>query len=80
MMTTQMNQTVAAGTNSVPVEFINKVEVARRLKKTVRCVDAWMAKGILPYYKIGRSVAFKVERDRSGTGRDLPRAGANSKS
>ena len=60
MMTTQMNQTVAAGTNSVPVEeFINKSEVARRLKKTVRCVDNWMSRGILPYYKIGRSVAFK---------------------
>jgi predicted DNA-binding transcriptional regulator AlpA len=60
MMTTQMNQTVVAGTNSVPVEeFINKAEVARRLKKTVRCIDNWMSRGFLPYYKIGRSVSFK---------------------
>ena len=45
--------------------FITKPEVARRLGKTVRCVDVWMCKGLLPYYKIGRSVAFKwseVER------------------
>jgi predicted DNA-binding transcriptional regulator AlpA len=60
MMTMQANQVVATGTQSVPVEeFINKSEVARRLKKTVRCVDNWMSRGILPYYKIGRSVAFK---------------------
>jgi excisionase family DNA binding protein len=56
----ETNQMVAAATNSVPVEeFINKVEVARRLKKQVRTVDNWMKRGILPYYKIGRSVAFK---------------------
>jgi predicted DNA-binding transcriptional regulator AlpA len=60
MTTMQTNQTVPTSTNSVPVEeFINKAEVARRLKKTVRCVDNWMSRGILPYYKIGRSVAFK---------------------
>ena len=39
--------------------FINKVEVARRLGKTLRTVDNWMARGLLPYFKIGRSVSFK---------------------
>ncbi len=39
--------------------FIKKPEVARRLGKTVRCVDNWMARGILCHYKIGRSVVFK---------------------
>ena len=59
-MAVQTNQMAPAATNSVPVEeFINKAEVARRLKKTVRCIDNWMKRGILPYYKIGRSVAFK---------------------
>jgi predicted DNA-binding transcriptional regulator AlpA len=59
-MTTQTNQAVVAGANSVPVEeFIEKPEVARRLHKRVRTVDNWMKRGILPYYKIGRSVAFK---------------------
>ena len=56
----QTNQMVPAATSGVPVEeFINKAEVARRLKKQVRTVDNWMKRGILPYYKIGRSVAFK---------------------
>jgi excisionase family DNA binding protein len=39
--------------------FINKPEVARRLGKWVRTIDNWMQQGLLPYYKIGRSVAFK---------------------
>jgi excisionase family DNA binding protein len=43
-----------------PVEgFIDKVEVAKRLKKKLRTVDNWMRRGLLPYYKIGRSVSFK---------------------
>jgi len=43
----------------VPEEFINKAEVARRLKKKLRTIDNWMKRGILPYYKMGRSVSFK---------------------
>ena len=39
--------------------YIAKPEVARRLKKTIRTVDNWMKKGILPYYKLGRTVAFR---------------------
>jgi excisionase family DNA binding protein len=39
--------------------FITKVEVAKRLNKKSRTVDNWMQRGLLPYYKIGRSVAFK---------------------
>ncbi len=61
MMTMQMNRAVPAPANGVlPVEeFINKAEVARRLKKQIRTIDNWMKRGILPYYKIGRSVVFK---------------------
>ena len=39
--------------------FIKKPEVAKRLNKTLRTVTNWMHRGILPYYKIGRSVVFK---------------------
>jgi|GEM_PF-798981 len=39
--------------------FISKPEVARRLGKTLRTVDNWMSRGLLPYYKIGRSVEFR---------------------
>ena len=43
-----------------PVEsFIGKTELARRLGKTTRTVDAWMRQGILPYYKPDRSVLFR---------------------
>ena len=42
-----------------PESYIGKPEVARRLNKTLRTVDNWMQRGLLPYYKIGRSVSFK---------------------
>lgn len=46
--------------NEVIVEgFIGKVELARRLGKTVRTVDTWMRRGILPYYKPDRCVLFR---------------------
>ena len=40
-------------------QFITKQEVARRLGKTLRTVDNWMNRGLLPYYKIGRSINFR---------------------
>ncbi len=49
----------AASAGPVVEGFINKPEVARRLGKKLRTVDNWMQRGILPYYKIGRSVSFK---------------------
>ncbi len=58
-----MAETAQANTTSQPPasteDFIDKPEVARRLKKTIRSVDNWMKRGLLPYYKIGRSVLFK---------------------
>ena len=42
-----------------PEGFIDKPEVARRLGKTVRTIDAWMRRGILPYYKPDRRVLFR---------------------
>lgn len=57
-MTETKNKTLLAS-DSATEHFINKAEVARRLNKTLRTVDNWMARGILPYYKIGRSVEFK---------------------
>ena len=53
----QSNET---GQSPAPPEgFIDKHEVARRLNKTVRTVDNWMKRGILPFYKLGRTVAFR---------------------
>jgi len=65
------NTSANNGQPAMPVEeFINKHEVARRLKKTTRTVDNWMSSGLLPYYKIGRSVSFRwseVEQHLSQT-------------
>jgi excisionase family DNA binding protein len=45
---------------SEPIElFINKLEVGRRTGMRPRTIDAWMKRGLLPYYKLGRSVRFK---------------------
>jgi hypothetical protein len=40
-------------------EILDKRETARRLKKSVRTVDAWMKARRLPYIKCGRSVMFR---------------------
>ena len=53
-MNTDTNQSPA-----LPEGFITKVEVAKRLNKTLRTVDNWMKRGLLPYFKIGRSVSFR---------------------
>ena len=39
--------------------YIDKRECARRLGRTVRSVDTYMALGMVPFYKLGRTVAFK---------------------
>jgi predicted DNA-binding transcriptional regulator AlpA len=59
-MTTNPNHRDAATASAATFEpFISKPEVARRLGKRVRTIDNWMQLRLLPYYKIGRSVAFK---------------------
>lgn len=44
---------------AAPEGYIDKHETARRLGRTVRSVDTYMMKGIVPFYKLGRTVAFK---------------------
>jgi excisionase family DNA binding protein len=39
--------------------YIDKRELARRIGKTVRTVDTWMAEGWIPFYKVGRTVCFR---------------------
>ena len=40
-------------------QFINKFEVGRRTGMCPRTIDNWMKRGLLPYYKMGRSVLFR---------------------
>jgi excisionase family DNA binding protein len=53
------NEITQTETPPGPEGFIDKPEVARRINKTVRTVDNWMARGILPYYRLGRTIAFR---------------------
>jgi excisionase family DNA binding protein len=39
---------------------LNKQEVAKMLRVAPRTIDDWMKRGLLPYYKIGRTVRFKL--------------------
>jgi excisionase family DNA binding protein len=39
--------------------MLTKREVAARLRFSVRAVDNWMKRGLIPYLKIGRSVRFR---------------------
>lgn len=39
--------------------YLDKAEIARRLGKSKRTVDDWMRRGLLPHYKLGRSVVFR---------------------
>ena len=40
--------------------LLTKSEVAAYAHCTTRCIDNWMRRGYLPYFKIGRTVRFKV--------------------
>jgi len=42
-----------------PEGYIDKRELAKRLGRTPRSVDTYMALGMVPFYKLGRTVAFK---------------------
>ena len=39
--------------------FLTKTQVAVRLNRSVKTVNNWMRRKILPYYKPGRSVLFR---------------------
>ena len=44
-----------------PEPFIKKPVVSHLTGKTTRTIDAWMASGRIPFYKIGRNVFVQVE-------------------
>lgn len=65
-MTTTLNQSSTPpdphnprNNGAEPEGYITKDELAKRLKKTVRTVENWQARGIVPFVKAGRSVLFK---------------------
>ena len=46
--------------NHLMSQLLTKTEVAAYAQCTTRCIDNWMKLGYLPYFKIGRTVRFKV--------------------
>ena len=40
-------------------QMVDKAEIAKMLGMTIRTVDNWMDRGLIPYFKIGRSVRFR---------------------
>jgi len=40
-------------------EILTQADVASRLHKSVRCLEVWLRRGYLPYFKVGRSVLFR---------------------
>lgn len=40
--------------------FVTKQDIAQRFNQTARTIEVWMRTGILPYYKVGRSVFFRL--------------------
>ena len=65
-------------TTQIEVEdwFWTKAEVAHYCQITIRCVDKWMKRGFLPYYKIGRSVRFQAADVRAFLKRNFRVGGA----
>ena len=41
--------------------FLNKEQVAKWLGVTVRTLDDYMRRGLVPYYKLGRTVRFRQQ-------------------
>ena len=59
-MTTQQNPNETAGAGGATFEpFIDRNEVARRTQMRPRTIEQWMRRGMLPYYRVGRSIRFK---------------------
>lgn len=52
-------QAAASGAGPGFEGYIDKRECARRLGRTPRSVDTYMALGMVPFYKLRRTVAFK---------------------
>ena len=60
MQTLNNPNAAAAGAGGPSYEpYIDKGEVGRRTQMRPRTIDDWMKRGLLPYYKVGRSVRFK---------------------
>jgi excisionase family DNA binding protein len=51
--------TVLANTTEGSSSYLTKQQVANRFSVTVRTIDVWMALGLIPFFKISRTVRFR---------------------
>jgi predicted DNA-binding transcriptional regulator AlpA len=58
-MNTAPNSTPGQSSSQLTDEILDKRETAKRIRKSVRTVDAWMKARKLPYIKVGRAVLFR---------------------
>lgn len=58
-MKTTIEQTPENPQPSAP--FITKIEAAARLGVSVRTLEVWCQKKIIPFLRIGRTIRFHVE-------------------
>ena len=42
-------------------QYATKADVARMFQVTVRTIDSWIARGLVPFRKIGRTVRFSLD-------------------
>jgi excisionase family DNA binding protein len=61
MLVVMNNQSLTEAGISNSGGFVKKEQVAEWLGVTTRTVDDYMRRGFLVYYKLGRTVRFKLE-------------------
>jgi excisionase family DNA binding protein len=54
------NSDVATANDRASVGLLRKRELAEKLAISKRTLDVWMAKGRIPFLKVGRSVRFRL--------------------
>ncbi len=54
-----MQESYPNGDGAQVEPFIDRYELAKRLKMQPRTLAAWMRRGLVPYYKLDRIVRFR---------------------
>jgi hypothetical protein len=57
-----MKPTTFANIETPQSGLVTKLELAKILRVSSRCIDNWMRAKVLPYFKIGRLVRFDARR------------------
>lgn len=61
-MNDEKTDSISPGTGQ---QFMNKRQVARMFGATERTIESYMRRGILPFYRLGRTVRFHLDDIRN---------------